>query len=232
MPGSKWTLLIVLFSLCKVLVCLPPVFDRINPIQVPENTPAGTAIGVLTVRDATPSHVTVTMSTTTQQYVYLNQHTSISGFYNASIVLQRQLDYETDGSSLRLLFTATNPSTPDGVRQNMTVIIGDVNDVHPQFQGLPYSVSVPENEPINTVILIARSTDPDTGIGGLVDYTMKTSYADYRSKFNVSSTGKVTLIGDLDYETLSFYQFTIVATDGGGLTSEGPGVCDRNRCPG
>ncbi|XP_046560030.1 cadherin-related family member 1-like isoform X2 [Haliotis rubra] len=49
---------------------------------------------------------------------------------------------------------------------------------------------------------------------------MKTSHADYRSKFRVSRAGDVTLIGGLDYETLSFYQFTIVATDGGGLTSE------------
>ncbi|XP_046576128.1 protocadherin beta-2-like [Haliotis rubra] len=221
MPGSKWTLLIVLlFCFCKAVVCLPPTFDRINPIEVPENTTAGTPIGVLTVRDATPSHITVTLSAATQEYVYLYQHTSISGFYNASIVLQRQLDYETEGSLLELLFTATNPSTPDGVRQLVRVIIKDVNDVPPQFLGLPYFVSFPENTPINTVIFTAKSTDPDIGTGSSVNYTMKTSHADYRSRFKVSRTGNVTLIGGLDYETRYFYQFAIVATDGGGLSSE------------
>ncbi|XP_067670754.1 protocadherin Fat 4-like [Haliotis asinina] len=221
MPGSKWTpVAVLLVCLCKGVVSVPPRFDRLNPIQVLENTTVDTAIGVLTVTDATPSHITVTLSTTTLQYVYLDQHTSINGFYNASIVLARKLDYETDGSSLKLLFTATNPSTPDGVRQNVTVIIADVNDVHPQFLGLPYSVSVPENETTNTVLFTANSSDPDTGRGGLVNYSMKTSHQKYRSKFSVSRTGDVTLIGDLDYETLSFYQFKIVATDGGGLTSE------------
>ncbi|XP_048248170.1 cadherin-related family member 1-like isoform X1 [Haliotis rufescens] len=221
MTGPKWTpAVVLLISLWKVVVCLPPTFDPINTIQIPEDTAAGSAIGVLTVRDTTPSHITLTLSPTTQQNVYLNQHISINGFYNASIVLQRKLDYETDGSSLRLVFTATNPSTPDGVRQDVTVIITDVNDNPPQFLGLPYSVSVPENHIVNTVILTANSTDPDTGIGGLVNYTMKTSSADVRSKFQVTRTGNVTLIGALDYETISFYQFTIVATDGGGLTSE------------
>ncbi|XP_071105206.1 cadherin-23-like [Haliotis cracherodii] len=221
MTGPKWTPAVVLFiSLCKVVVCLPPTFDPINTIQVPEDRAAGSAIGVLTVRDATSSHISLTVSPTTQQYVYIDQRISINGFYNASIVLQRKLDYETDGSSLRLVFTATNPSTPDGVRQTVTVIITDVNDNPPQFQGLPYSVSVPENHSINSIIFTANSKDPDTGIGGLVNYTMKTSRADVRSKFHVSRIGNVTLIGPLDYETLSFYQFTIVATDGAGLTSE------------
>ncbi|XP_067672299.1 cadherin-related family member 1-like [Haliotis asinina] len=222
MPGSKWThLVVLLFCLCQGIVCVPPRFDRMNPIQVPENTPVGTAIGVLSVTDSTSSHITVTLSTTTLQYVYLDQHTSINGYYNASIVLARKLDYETNGSSLKLLFTATNPSTPDGVRQNVTVIIRDVNDVHPQFLGLPYSVSVPENVTTNSVLFTAYSTDPDTGRGGLVIYSMKTSFPAYTARrFNVSRTGNVTLIGGLDYETLSFYKVTLVATDGGGLTSE------------
>ncbi|XP_062589500.1 cadherin-23-like, partial [Saccostrea cucullata] len=64
-----------------------------------------------------------------------------------------------------------------------------------------------------------HATDPDNGPGGSVTYEMKSAgqaSALYGETFKINPlTGQITLIKPLDYERLTFYQYTLIAKDGG-----------------
>ncbi|CAC5415595.1 CDH23 [Mytilus coruscus] len=74
-----------------------------------------------------------------------------------------------------------------------------------------------ENASLSTEVLKVEATDPDNGVGGVVRYSLISS-ALYDSAFGIDeTTGSITVKKELDYSKLSFYQYLIFGTDGGGL---------------
>ncbi|XP_077190373.1 cadherin EGF LAG seven-pass G-type receptor 2 isoform X2 [Paroedura picta] len=87
----------------------------------------------------------------------------------------------------------------------------------PQFQKPTYQVSVPENRPAGTPVLLLAALDPDEGEWGRLDYAMDALF-DSRSNsyFAIDpQTGAVTTAEELDRETKSTHVFRVMATDHG-----------------
>ncbi|XP_046803384.1 protein dachsous, partial [Lucilia cuprina] len=64
------------------------------------------------------------------------------------------------------------------------------------------------------------ANDPDCGVNAMVNYTMGSVGSKYLSEFNVrSATGEICIAGELDFEKKQFYEFPIIATDRGGLST-------------
>lgn len=59
------------------------------------------------------------------------------------------------------------------------------------------------------------ASDPDCGVNAMVNYTLGEGFKKL-SEFEVKDvTGEVCIVGDLDYEKRSSYEFPIIATDRG-----------------
>ena len=119
-----------------------------------------------------------------------------------NITLNSNFDFET-ASSYSLTLTVT-----DGVHQVSEVIsitITDVNEA-PTSSIAMTSSSFSEDVAVGTTIANASATDPE---GGSITYTLTGEGSD---KFTVDSNGNISLSGALDYETVSSFSFTGLAT--------------------
>ncbi|XP_023032454.1 protein dachsous [Drosophila willistoni] len=99
------------------------------------------------------------------------------------------------------------------------VTIHDVNDNEPIFDQSFYNVTIAENEPIGRCILKVSASDPDCGVNAMVNYTLGEGFK-HLTEFEVrSASGEICIAGELDYEQRSSYEFPVLATDRGGLST-------------
>lgn len=134
------------------------------------------------------------------------------------------LDKETVGSY------SLNVTVTDGtlsVTESLSITVSDVND-EPAFNDAPYATTVVENDAAATVYTVSATDDDGdsliltiTGTGS-VDFSLN------------PTTGVVTLVDALDYESTSVYYLTIRASDSNGgvaTTSLNVTVVDQNDSP-
>ncbi|XP_069741657.1 cadherin-23 isoform X3 [Narcine bancroftii] len=100
------------------------------------------------------------------------------------------------------------------MRSSVRVIVHveDVNDEVPVFTQQQYNrLGLRETAGIGTSVIVVRASDRDTGGGGIVAYTILTGSED---KFSIDeSTGLITTVDYLDYETSTSYLMNISAMD-------------------
>uniref|UniRef100_A0A3Q1GPI1 Cadherin-related 23 n=1 Tax=Acanthochromis polyacanthus TaxID=80966 RepID=A0A3Q1GPI1_9TELE len=124
----------------------------------------------------------------------------------------RALDRETRSS--HMLDVEAYNSDEGRMRSSVKVIIyvDDANDEVPVFTQQQYNrLGLRETAGIGTSVIVVRATDADSGEGGAVAYAL-VSGSD--RKFAVDmSTGLVTTIDHLDYETKTTYLMNVSATD-------------------
>uniref|UniRef100_A0A4W5Q9K4 Cadherin domain-containing protein n=1 Tax=Hucho hucho TaxID=62062 RepID=A0A4W5Q9K4_9TELE len=150
----------------------------------------------------------------------LNVNTKTGGRKYAELVLDKELDREQQ-QELKLLLTAVDGGTP---QRSGTVVIHvtvlDANDNAPVFSQAVYKASLPENSPLETVVVTVSATDADDGANGEVTYNFDHVSDEYVHLFSLDhKTGEVRIIGKVDYEEASSYELQIRAKDGAGLTS-------------
>ncbi|XP_060897001.1 cadherin-23-like [Labrus mixtus] len=124
----------------------------------------------------------------------------------------RSLDRET--SSSHVLEVEAFNSDEGSMRSSVRVIIyvDDANDEVPVFTQQQYNrLGLRETAGIGTSVIVVRATDPDSGDGGAVAYTL-VSGSDRKFEVDVS-TGLVTTVDYLDYETKTSYLMNVSATD-------------------
>ncbi|XP_036379479.1 protocadherin gamma-A2-like isoform X14 [Megalops cyprinoides] len=136
------------------------------------------------------------------------------------LVLDKELDRE-DQQEVTLLLTATDGGTP---QRSGTVVIHvtvlDANDNIPVFSQDVYKVSVPENSPLGAVVVTVSATDADAGANGEVTYEISRMSEKATKLFDVErETGKIKVIGPIDFEEESYYEIRIQGKDGAGLVS-------------
>ncbi|KAG7462694.1 hypothetical protein MATL_G00187470 [Megalops atlanticus] len=125
---------------------------------------------------------------------------------------ERALDRET--SSSHVLEVEAYNSDQGSMRSAVRVIVyvEDANDESPVFTQQQYNrLGLRETAGIGTSVIVVRATDPDTGDGGAVAYAI-VSGADRKFEVDVS-TGLVTTVDYLDYETKTSYLMNVSATD-------------------
>uniref|UniRef100_A0A8C5DL13 Protocadherin gamma-A10-like n=1 Tax=Gouania willdenowi TaxID=441366 RepID=A0A8C5DL13_GOUWI len=149
----------------------------------------------------------------------LNVQSKGSGRKYGELVLDKELDRE-DKKEMMLLLTALDGGSP---QRSGTVVIHvtvlDANDNAPVFSQSVYKASLPENSPLDTLVITVSATDADEGINGEVKYKFNHD-ADEIQVFTLNSeTGEVRVAAAIDYEKESSYEFQISAKDGLGQPS-------------
>uniref|UniRef100_A0A8C9SI64 Cadherin, EGF LAG seven-pass G-type receptor 2 n=1 Tax=Scleropages formosus TaxID=113540 RepID=A0A8C9SI64_SCLFO len=119
--------------------------------------------------------------------------------------------------SYSLLVEASDQGRDPGPRSSTAAVhvsVEDDNDNAPQFSEKRYVVQVPENTPPNSEILQVTATDRDRGINAAVHFSIMSGNA--RGQFYIDAqTGKLDLVGQLDYEASKEYTLRVRAQDGG-----------------
>ncbi|XP_077387710.1 protocadherin gamma-A4-like isoform X38 [Festucalex cinctus] len=152
------------------------------------------------------------------EHFSLNVKTKGTGRKYGELVLEKELDRENQNEIILLLtaYDGGSPQRSGTVRILITVL--DANDNAPVFSQTVYKASLPENSPLDTLVITLSATDPDDGINGDVFYGF--DHVDDHQVFSLSpKTGEVKVAGSIDYERDSSYEMQISAKDGLGLAS-------------
>ncbi|XP_078145406.1 protocadherin beta-15-like [Centroberyx gerrardi] len=136
------------------------------------------------------------------------------------LVLDKELDREKQ-EEINLLLIALDGGSP---QRSGTVLIHvtvlDANDNVPVFSQAVYEASLPENSPLDTVVVTVSATDADEGVNGDVTYDFGHVAEHVKKIFNIDrKTGEIRVIGTIDFETITSFELRIKAKDGLGLSS-------------
>ncbi|KAK2839853.1 hypothetical protein Q5P01_013593 [Channa striata] len=163
--------------------------------------------------------------------ISVNSHFTIDvllradGVKYAELVLMKELDRETQ-SSYTVELVATDGGNPHrSGSTKITIKVTDFNDNSPVFDQNSFSVSLPEDAPVGTVILDLNAVDADEGLNGEVVYGFgKQVSHEVRELFQVNNkSGRLTLRKPVDFEDKSTYELDVQATDLG--PNPTPSVC-------
>ncbi|XP_070610011.1 cadherin-23 [Erythrolamprus reginae] len=124
----------------------------------------------------------------------------------------RPLDRELNSSHVLEVEAYNSEQGPMRSSVRVIVYVEDVNDELPVFTQRQYNrLGLRETAGIGTSVAVVRATDRDTGNGGLVNYKI---ISGSEGKFEIDeSTGLITTIDYLDYETKTSYLMNVSATD-------------------
>ncbi|XP_069544909.1 protocadherin beta-16-like, partial [Brachyistius frenatus] len=154
------------------------------------------------------------------EHFTINVDTEVNGRKHSELVLVKELDREKE-KELKLVLTALDGGSPQ--RSGTAIIhvtVLDANDNAPVFSRAVYKASLPENSPLDTVVVTVSATDADTGPNGDITYNFDHVSDDHVSLFSLDhKTGEIKVIGSIDYETETSIELRIRAKDGPGLTS-------------
>ncbi|XP_044060633.1 protocadherin gamma-A4-like isoform X11 [Siniperca chuatsi] len=201
----------------------PPLFtkDEIK-IEINELAVKGSRFRVLEAHDIDIGQNAVqSYALQTNNYLGLKIQSKSDGGKFAELVLNKELDRE-EQKELRLLLTALDGGSPQRTgTATVHVTVLDANDNAPVFTQTMYKTILPENSPLDTVVVTVAATDADEGLNGEVTYELSRISETGRKVFALNhTTGEIKVIGPLDFEKESLYEMRVDAKDGYGLTSE------------
>lgn len=96
---------------------------------------------------------------------------------------------------------------------SIEIAIADVNNNNPIFETPELVLNIFESTPVETVISVTNVTDEDTGAAGRISLSIRNG--DTAGVFGYKDGNKLTLLKQLDYETMKRYILLITATDSG-----------------
>ncbi|XP_023251884.1 protocadherin beta-16-like [Seriola lalandi dorsalis] len=154
------------------------------------------------------------------EHFTINVGTDGGGRKHSELVLVKELDREQE-QELKLVLTALDGGSPQ--RSGTAIIhvtVLDANDNAPLFSQTVYKATLPENTPLDTIVIAVSATDADAGPNGDITYNFDHVSDDHVSLFSLDhKTGEIKVIGSVDYETETSIELRIRAKDGPGLTS-------------
>ncbi|XP_033922839.1 protocadherin gamma-A10-like [Melopsittacus undulatus] len=140
------------------------------------------------------------------------------GDQRPELVLAKALDRE-EAAFHELVLRASDGGDPalTGTAR-IRVVVLDANDNAPVFSQAEYTVRVPEDVPVGSVLVAVTASDADEGLNGHLKYSMKkTKDRTSQTFFLDAETGEIMLMKNLDFEEGDSYELQVQAHDGGGL---------------
>uniref|UniRef100_A0A672QNI7 Protocadherin-16 n=1 Tax=Sinocyclocheilus grahami TaxID=75366 RepID=A0A672QNI7_SINGR len=138
------------------------------------------------------------------------------------ITTATKLDYETDPKPSIKVVATDGGRPPLSSTALVEIDLQDSNDNEPVFGSSFYNVSIKENTSAGTCFLEVKASDADGGSFGAITYSIGSGPASAPpSQFTINKeTGQICTSVALDRDEGSdSFDFTVTATDGGGLTS-------------
>ncbi|KFO19348.1 Protocadherin alpha-6 [Fukomys damarensis] len=209
---SLWTTATVSVEVADVNDNAPVFAQAEYTVFVKENNPPGSPILTVCARDADAQE------NARVSYSLVERRVKPLG-----LVLRKPLDRE-EAPELYLLLTATDGGKPEltgSVQVIITVL--DANDNAPVFHRTLYTVKLPEDVSIGTLVINANASDADEGVNGEIIYAFSSDVSpDIKSKFHIDAvSGEITVIGLIDFEESKTYKIQVEAVDKGSLPQAG-----------
>ncbi|KAM9740584.1 protocadherin gamma-A12-like isoform 29-T29 [Menidia menidia] len=206
-----------------------PIFQKdVVKLEISESAVKGARYRINAAHDADIGQNSVQSYILQQNahFVFNIQTTNVGRKYG-ELVLNKELDRE-EQKELKLLLTAVDGgSTQRSGTVVIHVIVLDANDNTPVFTEAVYTASLPENSPLNSLVLTVSATDADEGVNGEVTYEFSQLSDKTKKLFLLDQqTGSIIVTGNIDYEEGSKYEMMIEAKDGYGLSSEAKVIID------
>ncbi|XP_031698116.1 protocadherin beta-15-like, partial [Anarrhichthys ocellatus] len=200
-----------------------PLFPKDTiKLEISESANAGARYRLNEAHDADIGQNTVQQySLQNNEHFVLSVREDSDGSKNVELVLDKELDREKE-QELHFLMIAVDGGNPQrSGTTNIIVSVLDANDNAPVFDQAFYKASLPENSPLDTVVITVSATDADNGVNGEVTYEFSRISERAKKVFLLNSkTGEIKIIGPLDFESNSKYEMRIDAKDGYGLSSD------------
>ncbi|XP_048077072.1 protocadherin beta-5-like [Ursus arctos] len=199
----------------------PEFLDKEMLLKIPESIQPGTTFPLKIAQDLDVGINTVqnyTISPNSHFHV-VTRNRGVGRIY-PELMLDRALDRE-EQSELSLTLTALDGGTPPrSGTAAVRIEVVDINDNAPQFLQSLYEVQVPENSPLNSLVVAVSAQDLDSGTYGNVVYTLFQG-DEVTQPFVIDEiTGEIRLKKALDFEATRYYNVEIAGTDGGGLSGK------------
>lgn len=197
----------------------PPIFEKQSYYaNIMEVADPGTSVIQITAVDkdeGNNSIISYSLQDTPETHSQWFQIDRFSGL----ITTQTHIDCETEPVPKLTILATDNGVPPLSSTTTVLVTIHDINDNEPLFDQSFYNVSVAENESKGSCILTVSATDSDCGINAMVNYTIGDRFKKLNQFVIKADTGEICIENELDYETRSSYEFPVIATDRGGLST-------------
>ncbi|XP_069892311.1 protocadherin beta-5-like [Dipodomys merriami] len=199
----------------------PEFPEREMLLKIPESAQPGTVFPLKAAQDLDIGSNTVqnyTISPNLNFHV-VTQHRGDGRKY-PELVLDKALDRE-EQAELSLTLTALDGGAPPSSgTSTVRIEVVDINDNAPEFLQSLYEVQVPENSPMDSLVVTVSARDLDAGTHGSVAYALFQVDGVSQPFVIDETTGEIHLRRLLDFEATPYYNMEISATDGGGLSGK------------
>jgi hypothetical protein len=174
----------------------PSLSNTLAASSFAENVSTGTTIATASASDPEAQAITYSLSGTGSENFAVDS--------SGNVTLVAGLDYETASSYTLTLSASDGVNT---ITNTIAISISDVNEA-PSLSSSLAASSFAENTAAGTTIATASASDPESQT---ITYALSGSGSE---NFAVDSSGNVTLVSSLDYETSTSYSLTLTASDG------------------
>ncbi|XP_039647062.1 protocadherin Fat 3a isoform X8 [Perca fluviatilis] len=179
--------------------------------SVQESDPPGEVVAVLNTRDDDSSAVN-------RQVSYHITGGNYRGVFALGLVQgewKMYVKWPLDREERNLYII--NVTASDGLfvsQATVEVTVIDTNDNSPICDQAVYTASVPENVPVNSLLLRVGASDADVGVNAWIQYSL---HGPGSQDFSMDpDTGEIKSSMTLDHEMTPYYRLVSQATDGGG----------------
>ncbi|XP_032411704.1 protocadherin gamma-A10-like [Xiphophorus hellerii] len=212
-----------LSSYAKVIISVTDVNDNAPVVNlksltnpIPEDTPAGTEVGIINVQDR-DSENNRQVRCSIQENVPFKLVPSIKNYY--SLVTKGQLDRELVSDYNITIFATDEGSPPLSSSKTIHLSVADINDNPPVFEEQSYSAYVSENNKPGSSLCTVSARDPDWRQNGTVIYSLlpgEVNGASVSSYLSVNGdTGVIHAVRSFDYEQFRSFKVQVMARDNG-----------------
>ncbi|XP_045406977.1 protocadherin beta-5 [Lemur catta] len=199
----------------------PEFLEREMLLKIPENVQPGTVFPSKIAQDLDIGSNSVQNYTISPNFhFHVVTHNRGDGSKYPELVLDKALDREEQAEFSLTLAALDGGAPPRSGTITVLIVVLDNNDNAPEFSQSLYEIQVPENSPLNSLVLTVSARDLDAGAYGNVAYALVQGNEVTQPFVIDEITGEIRLKRALDFETTRYYNVEIVATDGGGLSGK------------